>query len=390
MFPHGPMFRYFGGMADKYEGSVVPVEPGFLNYMTREPIGVVGQIVPWNFPLMFTSWKMGPALAAGNCVVMKPAELTPLTSLRVAELAGRSGVPAGRHQYRAGLGADGGPISRRASASARSGVHGLDGDGPQDRAGLGGQSEAAATGAGRQGREHRVRGRRIDARASNGSAFGDLPQPGPGVHRRLAADAARDASPMSSSSKFIGLAKTIRLGDPLDPETEMGPLTSRRIGSGCCAIRRRARERAARCCSAVRRRTMRRSPRAAMSSRRWCAPSRSTASNRAGGSVRAVRDGLTFGSDEEALQIANSTEYGLGGGLWTTRSVARASLGQARCTAAWCGSTRTSAYIRARRSAASGQSGYGRDMGFEAMREYTQVKSVWVNVDARIPPWVAR
>src|SRR5260370_22308782 len=78
-------FRYFGGMADKLQGSVVPVEQGLLNYVTREPVGVVGQIVPWNFPLMFTSWKMGPALAAGNTVVLKPAELTPLSSLRVAE-----------------------------------------------------------------------------------------------------------------------------------------------------------------------------------------------------------------------------------------------------------------------------------------------------------------
>jgi aldehyde dehydrogenase (NAD+) len=69
-------FRYFGGMADKYQGAVIPVEQGFLNYTLREPLGVVGQIVPWNFPLMFTSWKMAPALAAGNCVVMKPAELT--------------------------------------------------------------------------------------------------------------------------------------------------------------------------------------------------------------------------------------------------------------------------------------------------------------------------
>jgi len=64
-------FRYFGGMADKFQGSVVPVETGFLNYVRREPLGVVGQIVPWNFPLMFTSWKLGPALAAGNTVVLK-------------------------------------------------------------------------------------------------------------------------------------------------------------------------------------------------------------------------------------------------------------------------------------------------------------------------------
>ena len=88
-------FRYFGGMADKYQGSVVPVEQGFLNYVLRQPIGVVGQIVPWNFPLMFTSWNMGPALAAGNTVVLKPAELTPLSSLRVAELAREVGFPKG-------------------------------------------------------------------------------------------------------------------------------------------------------------------------------------------------------------------------------------------------------------------------------------------------------
>ncbi len=87
-------FRYFGGMADKVQGSVVPVEKGFLNYVLRVPTGVVGHIVPWNFPLMFTSWKMGPALAAGNTVVFKPAELTPLSSLRIAELIARP--PSGR------------------------------------------------------------------------------------------------------------------------------------------------------------------------------------------------------------------------------------------------------------------------------------------------------
>ena len=66
-------FRYFGGMADKLEGSVVPVEPGFLNYVLREPLGVVGQVVPWNFPLMFCSWKMGPALAAGTVLACMEA-----------------------------------------------------------------------------------------------------------------------------------------------------------------------------------------------------------------------------------------------------------------------------------------------------------------------------
>ena len=88
-------FRYFGGIADKVEGVVVPVDAGFLNYVLREPLGVVGQIVPWNFPLMFTSWKMGPALAAGNTVVMKPAEITPLSALRIAKLMSAVGFPKG-------------------------------------------------------------------------------------------------------------------------------------------------------------------------------------------------------------------------------------------------------------------------------------------------------
>ena len=80
-------FRYFAGMCDKIDGRVAPVEPGFLNYILREPLGVIGEIVPWNFPLMFVSWKLGPALAAGNTVVLKPSEWTPLTALRLAELA---------------------------------------------------------------------------------------------------------------------------------------------------------------------------------------------------------------------------------------------------------------------------------------------------------------
>ena len=97
-------FRYFGGMADKLQGDVVPVEAGFLNYLLREPLGVVGQVVPWNFPLMFTSWKMGPALAAGNTIVLKPAEITPLSTLKIAELMSEAGMPDGVVNIVPGLG----------------------------------------------------------------------------------------------------------------------------------------------------------------------------------------------------------------------------------------------------------------------------------------------
>src|SRR6516162_10248236 len=81
--------------ADKIEGRTVPVRGNFLCYTLRQPVGVVGQIIPWNFPLLMLAWKWGPALACGNTVVMKPAEQTPLTALRVAELAQEAGFPAG-------------------------------------------------------------------------------------------------------------------------------------------------------------------------------------------------------------------------------------------------------------------------------------------------------
>src|SRR6516225_8500829 len=87
--------RYYAGWADKIEGRTVPVRGNFLCYTLRQPVGVVGQIIPWNFPLLMLAWKWGPALACGNTIVLKPAEQTPLTALRVGELALEAGFPAG-------------------------------------------------------------------------------------------------------------------------------------------------------------------------------------------------------------------------------------------------------------------------------------------------------
>ena len=87
--------RYYAGWADKLAGEVIPVSGPFLNYTRREPLGVVGAIVPWNFPLNLASWKVAPALACGNTVVLKPAEETPLTALLLGELALEAGFPPG-------------------------------------------------------------------------------------------------------------------------------------------------------------------------------------------------------------------------------------------------------------------------------------------------------
>src|SRR5262249_27007560 len=96
--------RYYAGWADKIEGRTVPIRGSFLSYTLRQPVGVVGQIIPWNFPLLMLAWKWGPALACGNTVVMKPAEQTPLTALRACELAREAGFPAGVVNVVNGLG----------------------------------------------------------------------------------------------------------------------------------------------------------------------------------------------------------------------------------------------------------------------------------------------
>ncbi len=87
--------RYYAGWADKIHGSTIPIRGNFFCYTKREPVGVVGQIIPWNFPALMTAWKWGPALAAGCTIVMKPAEQTPLTCLRMARLAQKAGIPDG-------------------------------------------------------------------------------------------------------------------------------------------------------------------------------------------------------------------------------------------------------------------------------------------------------
>jgi acyl-CoA reductase-like NAD-dependent aldehyde dehydrogenase len=88
-------FRYYAGWVDKVYGQTIPSDPSFFNFTLREPVGVCGQIIPWNFPLLMAAWKLGPALACGNTVVLKPAEQTPLTALRLGELLQEAGLPDG-------------------------------------------------------------------------------------------------------------------------------------------------------------------------------------------------------------------------------------------------------------------------------------------------------
>jgi aldehyde dehydrogenase (NAD+) len=379
-------FRYFAGMADKIEGSVIPVDPGFLNYVEREPLGVVGQIVPWNFPLMFTSWKLGPALAAGNTVVLKPAELTPLSSLAIAELIQGVGFPPGVVNIIPGYGATAGQRLAEHDRVAKLSFTGSTATGRKLVVASAGNLKKLQLELGGKGPNIVFDDAELDD-AVAGSAFGLFHNQGQAciagtrilLHAAIA-DRFLDA--------FLALARSIRLGDPLDRRTEMGPLTSRlhqeRVLHYCEIARREGGElliggkapsdpALARGCfvepTLVR-----------------AAPHHTVCRDEVFGPFATV---TTFTDEDEAIRIANDTRYGLGAGLWT-RDVKRA---HRVAKAIRSGMVWVNCYKRVHPGSpfgGVGESGYGREMGFEVMREYTQPKSVWINVDARIPPFYPR
>ena len=125
-------YRYFAGWADKVQGKTIPVDGNFFCYTRHEPIGVVGQIIPWNYPLLMQAWKLAPALATGNTVVMKPAEQTPLSALRMGELIVEAGYPAGGGKPAAGLWANGRSGHRAPHGCRQGGVHRLHRNRPVD------------------------------------------------------------------------------------------------------------------------------------------------------------------------------------------------------------------------------------------------------------------
>ncbi|KAK6037575.1 hypothetical protein COOONC_24920 [Cooperia oncophora] len=114
--------RYYAGWADKYHGKTIPIRGDYFTYTRHEPVGVCGQIIPWNFPLLMQAWKLGPALSMGNVVVMKPAEQTPLTALHVAGLIKEAGFPPGVVNLLPGYG----PTAGNANAQSEFNKDGLE------------------------------------------------------------------------------------------------------------------------------------------------------------------------------------------------------------------------------------------------------------------------
>jgi aldehyde dehydrogenase (NAD+) len=376
-------YRYFGGMADKYQGAVVPVDAGFLNYVLREPVGVAGSIVPWNFPLMFTSWKLGPALAAGNTAVLKPAELTPMTALRLAELIAEVGFPPGVVNIVPGYGHVAGAHLAEHPGVAKLSFTGSTVTGRRIVQASAGNLKKLQLELGGKGANIVFADADIAA-AVRGSAFAIFHNQGQAciagsrllLHERIAAE---------FLDAFLGVANRIRIGPPLDEATQLGPLTSAAHRDRVLNYVKIAADEGGEVLTGGRP-----PDDPALAAGFYLLPT----VVRAAPPDRVCREEVfgpfvtvtTFRDEDEAIAIANSTDYGLGGGLWTADlSRAHRVAGALKAGMVWVNS-----YKRVHPGSpfgGVGLSGYGREMGFDAMHEYTQAKSVWVNVAGGVPDW---
>jgi acyl-CoA reductase-like NAD-dependent aldehyde dehydrogenase len=365
-------YRYYGGMADKVLGSVIPVDrPGALNYTVHEPYGVVAAILPWNSPLRLAAWKLAPALAAGNAVVLKPSEHASASSVVFNELFEAAGFPPGIVNVVTGYGPDVVPpliahplvkkisftggvsagklIGSLASCHLKPCTLELGGKSPQlvfGDADLELAADGVAAGVFSSGGQTCLAGSRLLAHSS--------------VHDELL-------------GLVVDRAKKVQLGDPTDPDTDVGPVATanqhRMIGEHIA--------------DAVRSGAVLAFGGAAEDGQfvgptvfDAVSPESRLFQEEVFGPVLAV---TTFDTEDEAVALANAVPFGLAAGVWT-RDLARAHrvAGRVEAGTVWINTYRNT--VPQSPFGGYKTSGLGRESGFEGIKEYLQVKSVWVNI----------
>jgi aldehyde dehydrogenase (NAD+) len=370
--------HFFAGLGETLHGATVPASaPNFVGYTLREPIGVVGAITPWNTPLGLLGWKLFPALAAGNTVVVKPSEVTPTSTLALAELVVEAGFPPGVVNVVTGYGE---PTGRAlvehtgvdkiaftgSTATGRAIAHAAAERNARVSLELGGKSPQLVF---------------ADADLSNAAngvmagVFAATGQTCMAGSRVLIEDAAYD----ELAQLLVDRGARIRAGDPLDPATQLGPLASRAQLEKVLG---------------------------------YIELGRSEGLSLLGGGGRPDRPGffveptvfgdvdngsrvareeifgpvvclIRFRDEEEAIRIANDTPYGLAAGIWT-ESVSRAHrlIGRVRAGSVWVNNYRVLGHGLP--FGGYKQSGVGREMGIDALHGYTEVKSVWIDTGNRV------
>jgi aldehyde dehydrogenase (NAD+) len=367
--------RYYAGWCDKITGQVIPARPDALTYTVREPVGVVAAIVPWNFPLMIGMWKIAPALACGCTVVVKPAELTPLSVLRVAELFLEAGLPAGALNVVCGKGSVVGEALVQHPGVDKVTFTGSPKVGRGILKGAASNFKRVTLELGGKSANVIFADANLDkaVRAASSGIFFNAGQVCSAGSRVLVQRAVYD----EVVSRLAARARAIRVGDPRVPETTMGPVISEaqmksilnyiEIGKaeGASAVTGGAR----------------------LGTKGYFIEPTVFANvehemrvsqEEIFGPVLCV---IPFDAEQDAVRIANGTSYSLAAGIWS------ADIGRVhRMAAALKAGTvwiNTYGYTDVRLPwGGSGESGFGREHGDAALENFTEPKAIWLALDA--------
>ena len=369
------LFHYMAGWATKIEGNTinisVPYMPGanFHSYTLREPVGVVGQIIPWNFPLLMAAWKLGPALAAGNCVVLKPAEQTPLTALRLAELIAEAGMPDGVVNVVPGFGETAG-----AALSAHNDV---------DKVAFTGSTEVGKLIVQAAARSNLKKLTLELGGKSPNIVFDDA---GPAAiegaahaiffnHGQCCVAGSRLFVQRGRFDEVVDgvaqIAKSIKMGPGMEPGTEMGPLVSEEQLRLVTGYLKSGEDEGATALAGGGR----------FGDRGYFVEPTVLTNTRP--EMKVVREEIfgpvlvasPFSDLDEIAAVANDSEYGLGAGIWTKDiSKAHALAKKLRAGTVWINCYNV--FDAALPFGGYKQSGWGREMGHEVLNNYTELKAV--------------
>ncbi|MBI3683643.1 MAG: aldehyde dehydrogenase family protein [Acidobacteria bacterium] len=368
-------FHYYAGWTTKIHGETIPVPGNFLNYTLREPLGVCGAIIPWNFPLLMAAWKLAPALATGNTVVLKPAEQTPLTALKLAEILRQAGLPAGVVNIVPGFGPTAGAALVQHPGVAKIAFTGSTEVGKQIMREASGTLKKLSLELGGKSPNIVFADADLDA-AVRGAITGIFYGKGEvcmAGSRLLIEQSAHDAF----MEKLVERASKMAIGDPLHPKTRIGALVSAAQMNKVLGYIDAGNREGARLVTG--------GERALVDGKGYfvkpaifdgVANSMKIAREEIFGPVLAT---IEFRDLHDAIEQANQTMYGLAAAVWT-RDIKKA---HRAARALQAGTVWINNYNMLDAASPFGgykMSGFGRELGQHALDLYTQVKSVWVDL----------